>query len=96
MSDYEEKKLMKGAEKHIRVSWWDKLPIKGKKVPQSVETDNWWDEYEMSDKMIDQVSRMSSLGADEKAKLLTVEYYVRTGWDKKTLEHYGYISRRTP
>lgn len=87
MSEYEERKLMKGAEKFIRVSWWDKLPIKGEKSKQ------WWDDYEPTAKLIDHVNGLF-LSADKKADYLDLKFWIATGWDKETLEHYDYIQRK--
>jgi len=87
MSSPEERKLMKGTEKHIRVPWWDKLPVKGRKSKQ------WWDDYEPSDDMRKHIASLG-LTADKEASYLNLKFWVDTGWDEETLIHYGYIQRK--
>ena len=87
MSDYEERKLMKGAEEHIRVPWWDKLPIKGKKSKQ------WWDDYEPTDTLIKHINATISNPA-KRPDYLNIGFWINTGWDQESLEHYNYIQRK--
>ena len=83
MSDYEEKKLMKNVK--LTIPWWDKLPIKG--------SNQWWDDYEVTSKLIDHINSLS-LNADKTAEYLKIGFWVKTGWNKNTLEQYNYIKRK--